>query len=136
MEGTGVNILSSEGLLTASWRNSLEGDGHAVREYGSGEELLGENLDRLALVLVPDEMPDASGLELIEKLQRKSPRLPVVMLTKETSSEGLIEAVKRGAYDCLSVDVDSGELLAVVDEALEAGQRMQRMVTIGVEEGD
>ena len=136
MEGKAAEILSSEGLLPASWRKSLEGDGHAVREYGSGAELLGEDLDRIDLVLVPDKISDAGGLELIEKLQRKSPRLPVVMLTKETSSEGLIEAVKRGAYDCLSVDVDSGELLAVVDEALEAGQRMQRMVTIGVQEGD
>ena len=133
MESIGVKIFSSEGSLSALWRKSLEGDGHAVSEYGSAAELLGEDLDRIDLVLVPDKISDAGGLELIEKLQRKSPRLPVVMITKETSSEGLIEAVKRGAFDCLSVDVDSGELLAVVDEALEAGKRMQRMVTIGVQ---
>ena len=96
MESTGVDILSPEGLLPASWRKSLEGDGHAVREYGSGAELLEEDLERLDLVLVPDEISDASGFELIETLQRKSPRLPVVMLIKETSSGGLIEAVKRG----------------------------------------
>lgn len=136
MQETRALVLSSSGLLKPRLRNSLEKEGYSLREYESAAALDAVSLETANLVLVPDELPDSSGFALISQLNRDAPRLPVVMLTEDTSSEGLIEAVKGGAYDCLSVDVDSGELLGVLDEALEAGQRMQRQVTIGAEEGD
>ena len=51
-------------------------------------------------------------------------------------SEILIEAVKRGAFDCLAMPVDRGDFLALVEEASEAGRRMQELVTVGSDEGD
>jgi putative two-component system response regulator len=50
-----------------------------------------------SLVILDDNLPDGSGIGLIETLQRIRPETPVLILARGTSEDVAIEAVKHGA---------------------------------------
>ena len=64
-------------------------------------------------LLIFDRMlPDAEGLELVEKLRAKGVETPVLMLTALGSSENKTEGYQRGADDYLAKPFKSEELIA------------------------
>ncbi len=78
--------------------------------------MLGEGLDFLAshdvdVVLLDLGLPDGNGLKTLSKLQAKSPRLPVVIMTGSNDEAIAIQAVKLGAQDYLVKGQVDGRLL-------------------------
>ncbi|MBN2645909.1 MAG: sigma-54-dependent Fis family transcriptional regulator [Desulfuromonadaceae bacterium] len=69
------------------------------------------------LVLLDIKMPDVSGLDLLEEIRKKLPRLPVIMMTAESSMKNAVEAMKRGAYDYITKPFDLDALEALVIKA-------------------
>jgi PAS domain S-box-containing protein len=53
------------------------------------------------VALVDLSLPDADGLESIERLQTRAPRLPIVVLTGIDNSDFALRAVREGAQDYL-----------------------------------
>jgi len=80
-------------------------------------------LERLAagtvdLMLTDQRMPNMDGLELLEQVQRLSPRLPVVLMTAFGSVSTAVDAMKRGAADYLTKPFERDELLLVIEKAI------------------
>lgn len=131
-------ILSAQSLLATPQEAALVNEGYRVNRYAIEEEL-GEAMKmpgNVALVLIPESLSGESGIEVLARLHRKYSRVPLVYVTSELTSENLIEAVKRGAYDCLPFPLESSELLALAEEASEASQRMQQQVSVGSDQGE
>jgi DNA-binding NtrC family response regulator len=93
--------------------------GFAVTTAQNGEEAL-ERLDGepFDLLLTDQRMPRLDGLELLERVQRLHPRLPVVLMTAYGTVSTAVEAMKRGAADYLTKPFDRDELLVVVDRTI------------------
>jgi response regulator RpfG family c-di-GMP phosphodiesterase len=76
------------------------GDGirvvHAA-DLASAEHLLRECAWSLAVL--DHNLPDGSGLELLESIRRLDPDVPVLMMTGEGSERVAVEAFRRGASD-------------------------------------
>ena len=55
------------------------------------------------LVLLDINLPDGSGLEFLEAIAQTSatPKLPVIVMTSQTDTRALLDAMKRGASDYL-----------------------------------
>ena len=70
-------------------------------------------------------------LKLVADLQAQRPKMPVIVVTAEESSQIAIEAIKAGAYDCLLQPLDREELVSVLQNALEDARRMSKPVEIG-----
>ena len=68
-----------------------------ARDMRSATELCKSS--RWTLAVVDNELPDGSGLDLLETMKERTPSLPVVMLTCEGSDQVAIEAFRRGAAD-------------------------------------
>ena len=66
-------------------------------------------------------MPGMDGLELLRRMRRDYPTLPVVLLTGHASVELGVEGMELGAFDYLLKPIDLDELLDVVRRA--AAQR-------------
>jgi two-component system sensor histidine kinase HydH len=64
-------------------------------------------------------LPRKSGVLLLEELHRRSPDLPVVMMTGEPNITILPEIVRAGAYDFLTKPVTKDVLLRAVARAVE-----------------
>src|SRR5216117_3558156 len=71
------------------------------------------------LVLLDLRLPDADGLEVLERIKTELPKVQVIILTAHDSLHNAIESIKRGAYHFISKPYAPEELLSLVDKALE-----------------
>src|SRR5438309_1551550 len=71
------------------------------------------------LVLLDLRLPDADGLEMLERIKTELPKVQVIILTAHDSLHNAIESIKRGAYHFISKPYAPEELLSLVEKALE-----------------
>src|SRR5256885_13597827 len=71
------------------------------------------------LVLLDLRLPDADGLETLDRIKIDSPEVQVIILTAHDSLHNAIESIKRGAYHFISKPYAPEELLSLVEKALE-----------------
>jgi two-component system, NtrC family, response regulator AtoC len=107
---------------------ALAAQGYAVKTAHSGGE--GLELARAfqpEVVLLDRNLPDADGLEVLQRLLapggREAPL--VVMATAFGEIENAVAAVKAGAFDYLAKPIELPALLLAVSKALEA-RRLRR----------
>src|SRR5881398_3979620 len=72
-----------------------------------------------ALVLLDLQLPDADGLETLERLKKDFGDSQVIILTAHDSLHNAIESIKRGAFHFISKPYAPEELLSLVEKALE-----------------
>ncbi|MFK7767292.1 MAG: sigma-54-dependent transcriptional regulator [Mariniblastus sp.] len=80
-------------------------------------------------ILLDINLPETSGLELIEKIHSIDARIPIVFMTVSDSSDVAIEAIQRGAFDFLTKPLDIETIQDVVERALET-RKMQIPVAV------
>lgn len=71
------------------------------------------------IVLLDIRMPKMNGLDVLKRIRKSHPNLPVIMFTAIGTSERAIEAMKMGAFDYVAKPFDVDELLAIVRRAIE-----------------
>ena len=99
--------------------NALERAGYETLRCEDGPQGLAAAADA-SLMLLDVRMPGMSGLEVLERVKRDRPQLPVILLTAYIDVRDAVSAMKQGALDYLEKPVDLDELIAAVDDALGA----------------
>jgi len=149
MSGAGlVHVVDDDDAVRDSLAMLLSSSGLAVRAYPSAEAFL-EGLDRLepGCVVTDVQMPEMSGLELLQRLSGRTGDFPVIVLTGLADVAMAVEALKSGASDFIEKPFDGAVLLAAVEAALarlsEAQARTraladqaQRLAALSVRERD
>ncbi|MGN6149603.1 MAG: sigma 54-interacting transcriptional regulator, partial [Rhizomicrobium sp.] len=74
------------------------------------------------LVITEVVLPDESGFNLLPRIKRARPDLPVVVMSAQNTILTAITAAERGAFDYLPKPFDLKELTALVQRALAAPQ--------------
>jgi len=70
------------------------------------------------LVITDVLMPDENGLDLLPRIKRLRPDLPIVVMSAQSTLLTAIKAAERGAFEYLPKPFDLKELVTVVDRAL------------------
>src|ERR1700732_1971675 len=70
------------------------------------------------LVITDVVMPDENAFELLPKMKKLRPNLPVIVLSAQNTFMTAIKASDRGAYDYLPKRFDLRELVSVVGRAM------------------
>ncbi|MFH1812022.1 MAG: sigma-54 dependent transcriptional regulator [Pseudomonadota bacterium] len=83
-------------------------------------ELLGQH--DFDVVITDLRLPGDSGLDLLKRLQRDDPGLPVLLITAHGSVEGAVEAMRQGATDYLVKPFGLDELDVRLQRALGAAR--------------
>lgn len=94
--------------------------GYDVAETYNGEEGLrriGEN--GIDLVLLDLKLPGISGMEILKKILREHPEIPVIIISAHGTIQTAVESIKLGAYDFIEKPLDADRLLILVRNALE-----------------
>jgi two-component system nitrogen regulation response regulator GlnG len=78
-------------------------------------------------VVVSDVMmPDGDAFDLLPKIKRARPDLPVIIMSAQNTFMTAIKASERGAYEYLPKPFDLQELIAVADRAVSEPRRTQK----------
>ena len=80
------------------------------------------------LVITDVIMPDENGLDLVPRIRRIRPELPVIVMSAQSTLTTAVQATQRGAFDYLPKPFDLADLLAVVDRAIK--QPLQNAQTV------
>ncbi len=81
-------------------------------------------------VLVTDiRMPGRSGLEMLEEIRAKRPRLPVIVMTAHSDLESAVAAYQGGAFEYLPKPFDIDQAVELVRRAALQGQRSETTAT-------
>ncbi len=71
------------------------------------------------VIVVDMRMTGMDGMDLLKKVQSKEPDLAVVLAVPLPAKESAKEALRGGAFDCVTKPFDTDELNAVVSRAVE-----------------
>ena len=71
------------------------------------------------LCLTDMHLPDGSGLDIVQHIQKNYPQTPVAVITAYGSTEMAVTALKAGAFDFVSKPVELGRLRDLVRNALK-----------------
>ncbi|MBL26943.1 MAG: nitrogen regulation protein NR(I) [Rhodospirillaceae bacterium] len=93
--------------------------GHNVRLTGNGKTLWRWISDGEGDLIITDVlMPDENGLDLLPRIKRIRPDLPIIVMSAQSTLMTAVKAAERGAYDYLAKPFDLDELVSMVQRAL------------------
>ena len=81
-----------------------------------GLEMYLENRDDIDVVLSDINMPEMTGIEMMNKIREVDSKLPVMFATAYSDNEFLSEAIKLRVYDYIIKPIDIRNLLAVMND--------------------
>ena len=86
------------------------------------------------------KMPGLSGIEVLKRIKKQAPEVPVLVITAFGNVETAVNAMKEGAYDFIGKPFHRDQLLLSVNRALERSRlasevKELRIKASGVERG-
>ena len=79
------------------------------------------------LVITDVVMPDENAFDLLPRIKKLRPDLPVIVMSAQNTFMTAIRASEKGAYEYLPKPFDLKELIAIVGRALAEPKNRQRM---------
>lgn len=115
-----ILIIDDEAALVRSLSFALKNEGYEVHGAHNGADgLVAARRVEPAIVLLDLRLPDASGLDVLDRLREAQPDLPVVMISAHGDTRDAVQAVKKGAADYLSKPFELDDLFHVIASVLE-----------------
>lgn len=114
-----VLVVEDDGAIRRGLVDALRFGGYAVHEAADGRAGLELGLAlRIDLALLDLVLPGVDGFELLAKLRRSKPTLPVILVTARGAEPERVRGLKEGADDYVVKPFSARELLARVEAVL------------------
>lgn len=95
-------------------------EGYEVNAAGTGQDAIrGVAATLPHIVLLDLQLPDMTGLDVLDQVRQAHPEIPVVMLTAHGDIRTAVRATQLGAADYLTKPIDPDELAIVVRRCVE-----------------
>ena len=128
MENFGVGLMESIRLLLVDdeeeFRRTitkrLKRRGIDPEQAGTGEECL-SILEKspMDVVVLDVKMPGMDGIETLQHIKEKYPKIEVIMLTGHATTQDGVDGIKTGAFDYLTKPIEQEHLLGKIKQAHE-----------------
>jgi two-component system response regulator PilR (NtrC family) len=98
----------------------LEREGYEAVEAKNGQEALKIFESSLFDLVITDiQMPGINGIDLLGRIKKLAPEVPVLMITAFATAEQAVDAIKLGAFHYFTKPFNNDEIRALVRNALE-----------------
>jgi two-component system, NtrC family, nitrogen regulation response regulator GlnG len=119
MRGGSILVADDDAAIRTVLNQALSRAGYEVRSTGNAATLWrwvsqGEG----DLVITDVVMPDENAFDLLPRIKKLRPDLPVVIMSAQNTFMTAIRASERGAYEYLPKPFDLKELIGIVGRAL------------------
>lgn len=118
-------VVDDDAFVSEMLADILSGEGYQVETAAHGREALAklEEQPEISLVISDMNMPEMSGLELIEAIRERESEVPIIILTGNSEVSVAISALNKGANDYLMKDENIHETISIsVEKVLEKQQ--------------
>ncbi len=120
-----ILIVDDEADIRELVSGILEDEGHGTRLAKDSDDALAAIQERRPSLVILDIWLQGSrldGLEVLAKVKRQHPDLPVVIISGHGNIETAVAAIKRGAYEYIEKPFKADRLVHVTARALEASK--------------
>ncbi|WP_313198172.1 response regulator [Rhizobium sp.] len=114
-----VYIIDDEPNLRSSLLNFFDSLQIEAIGFGSAEEFLEAEPGSAGCILLDNQMPGMTGLELQAELRSRSNPMPIIFITGNASVAVSVSAMKAGAFDFLLKPFNSEAVLDAINRAME-----------------
>ena len=131
-----ILIADDDAAIRTVLNQALARAGYAPRATGNAATLWrwisqGEG----DLVITDVLMPDENAFDLIPRVKKVRPDLPIIVMSAQNTFMTAITAAERGAYEYLPKPFDLNELIAVVGRALAEPRKKAQKLSAEPSEG-
>lgn len=125
-----VLVVEDHAIVRAGIRRLLAERGDVeVFEAATGEAALEDIAARkFALVILDLNLPGLAGLELLRRIVRQAPSVPVMVFSQHTEAIYATRALESGARGFVSKNATPEELLAAIETILSGGTAIEKDV--------
>jgi two-component system nitrogen regulation response regulator NtrX len=134
-----ILIVDDESEIRDAIAAILTDEGYEVRHAADGPSALGQTQARPPNVVLLDIWLEGSpldGLQVLDRIQRDHPDLPVIVISGHGTIETAVSAIKKGAYDFLEKPFNADRLLVLIERACESARLKRENIELKLKLGD
>ena len=114
-----ILVADDDSAIRTVLSQALSRAGYDVRTTGTAATLWGwVKAGDGDLVITDVVMPDENAFELLPRIKKLRPELPIIVMSAQNTFMTAIKASERGAYDYLPKPFDLRELVSIVGRAM------------------
>jgi len=120
-----ILVVDDEADIRELVSGILEDEGHGTRLAKDSDETLAAIEQRRPSLVILDIWLQGSkldGLDLLDRIKRAHPDLPVVIISGHGNIETAVAAIRRGAYDYIEKPFKADRLVLITARALESSR--------------
>ena len=134
---TDILVVDDEPDIRDLVADILGDEGHGTRLAWDSDSALAE-IDKAApdLIILDIWLKESrlDGIEILKKVRRDNPEIPVVIISGHGNIEIAVAAIKQGAYDFIEKPFNIDQLMVVITRALEASRLRRENALLRVRE--
>lgn len=128
LNGT-IYLIDDDDAIRRSLSRMLADVGYDVFDYNSATSFLSNSRVVFpAVILLDMQMPDLSGLELLDCLEKNGSTTPIIFLSGQSHPQQIVKGLKKGALDFLFKPFNLEELLNAIQTALEYDRKQFKRI--------
>ena len=128
LNGT-IYLIDDDDAIRRSLSRMLVDVGYDVFDYNSATSFLSNSrVVSPAVILLDMQMPDLSGLELLDCLEKNGSTTPIIFLSGQSHPQQIVKGLKKGALDFLFKPFNLEELLNAIQTALEYDRKQFKRI--------
>lgn len=105
-----IFLLEDDYLLNKAITQYLTGKGFEITSFFNGGEALNAITDDYAMIILDIDIPELSGIVVMEEIRKLYPTKPIIMISATTDFEVISKAYVKGCNDYMKKPFDIREL--------------------------
>ena len=115
-----ILVVDDDAGVRESVSSLISAHGFSIISCENAEDALAQLQEsRILAVLTDINMPDMSGIELLDNIHQAYPQVPVILMTAYAELDIAIEAIKTGAFDFVTKPYKTSDLIRVIEKAIQ-----------------
>ncbi|MEH7122196.1 sigma-54 dependent transcriptional regulator [Bacillus sp. JJ1773] len=129
-----VLVIDDEQAICTSLSFALEDDYSVMSTTDPEKGILMAEKEPVDIILLDLRIGRYNGMDVLQKIKQKAPKVTVIMMTAYASIETSIEAIKMGAYYYIEKPINIENLLSLLLRASEFKQISTKLETLHEEQ--